>query len=126
MERKTLAEVLEEVKTYLLEDPTLERGCMISKDGNMHPFENVSEHPRGLIQMGPDAFKTLCSLAVDDNLYAWVHSHPFCAPYPSTIDVGMHDLPCNMIIYGIQEDEFKIYSNEEIRQLKAGLQIRGA
>lgn len=107
----------------MLVDPTVERGCMISKDGIVHPFRNMAADPRGLIQMGPDAFGTLCKLAAADNLHSWVHSHPFCAPVPSWIDIGMHDLPCMMIIYGVQEDRFAVYTNEEICKLQKGLTI---
>jgi proteasome lid subunit RPN8/RPN11 len=122
MNEQTLQDTLQRVRTYLLEDAEVERGCMLDKEGNIHPFQNHSSHPQAHIQMGPDAFKILCKLAAADNLFAWVHSHPKWAPIPSITDIQMHDMPCKMIIYGVPEDRFAVYENDEIIEKKKELE----
>ena len=65
-----------EVKEYLLEDPLVERAGLISKDFKFFPFDNTSTSPINEVIMSEEGFKKASSLFMDDNLLAWVHSHP--------------------------------------------------
>jgi proteasome lid subunit RPN8/RPN11 len=110
---------LQEIKDYLLVDPTVERGCLVTKDGRVIPFQNTALNQTALIRMGPDDFGIMVDLVNRGELLGWAHSHPHWMPYPSFIDIKMHQLPVQMIIYSITDDSFGIYTTEEIMAMES-------
>jgi proteasome lid subunit RPN8/RPN11 len=103
-----------QIKDYLLVDPMVERGCLVTSDYQIIPFENIAAYPAALIKMGPEDFGVMADLVRDNRLLGWAHSHPCWLPYPSFIDINMHQLPVQMIIYSITDDSFGIYTTDEI------------
>jgi proteasome lid subunit RPN8/RPN11 len=105
-------------REYLLEDPEVERGCLITQDMQIVPFKNVAKQPVARIEMAPEGFLEMARLYRESNLYGWLHSHPHWQPYPSITDVAMHNLPISMIIYSVPEDKFAEYTKEEMSQIR--------
>jgi proteasome lid subunit RPN8/RPN11 len=110
-----------EGREYLLQDKSVERGCLVTTDFELIPFTNVSNTPVGHIQLGIADFRVMKNLCFDGKLYAWLHSHPHWKAIPSTTDIASHNLPINMIIYSVPDNNFRMYSNEEVQQLSRGL-----
>ena len=106
-----------EIKEYLLEDATVERGCLITKKFEIISFKNIAKFPLARIQMGQEDFGVMADLVMNDNLFGWAHSHPKWSPYPSMTDLNMHPFPMTMVIYSVPEDRFGIYSHEEVETL---------
>ncbi len=101
----------------MLIDPKVERGCLITTNFSIIPFENIAEHPLALIEMGVEGFNAMTDLAMRRELYGWAHSHPHWKPYPSPTDINCHKAAMTMVIYSICYDEFGIYDNDEVNQL---------
>ena len=111
-------ECLLQIKDYLLVDPEVERGCLVTTDYQIIPFENTAVFQAALIRMGPQDFGVMADLVRQNLLLGWAHSHPCWFPYPSLIDIMMHQLPVQMIIYSITDDSFGIYTTDEIIDLE--------
>jgi proteasome lid subunit RPN8/RPN11 len=87
------------------------------------PFTNVSKNPTCRIQLGAADANTMFDLLFSDNLFAWVHSHPHWPAKPSVEDIIHHEIPTNMIIYSVCDDEFQLYTPEEIITLNDNLVV---
>lgn len=113
-------ETLDTIRTYF-KTSSDEMGCLVTKDWDVIPFENCVEEGtrKALIkQLKDEDVLTMLSLIERDNLFAWVHSHPTFAPYPSGTDIYNHDVPCNMMIWSGINDTFGIWSPEEIMAMR--------
>lgn len=103
-----------EATSYLLTDPTVERGALFTKDFKLIPFLNVSDTPGNKIEMGVSGYQDMIKLKLENNLLGWVHSHPKWAAIPSIMDIMQHKLAIYMVIYSIPYSRFSIYASEEI------------
>lgn len=92
-------------------DPTRERGCFISTDWKVTPFQNVSDNVVNHIQMGDGDFGLMADLVMKGRLYGWIHSHPHGPAHPSVTDLRCHRLPVNMLIYAIAKKKLVIIPN---------------
>jgi proteasome lid subunit RPN8/RPN11 len=111
-------ECLNRIKNYLLEDVSVERGCIVTKTWELIPFENTSSSPLTEIRQGPETFSRMVDLLKEDNLHCWAHSHPLWQPFPSMLDIAMHHLPVGMLIYGVPTDTFGFFSSNDINALE--------
>lgn len=101
-------------------DPTVERGCFITNEFELIPFDNVSKRPVSLIEASPEDWMKLADLIMEDNLYGWVHSHPHSLAIPSRTDIDFHQFPCNMIIYSVPRNHFTEWTVGDLDKLDAG------
>lgn len=106
-----------DIRNYMLDDPDVERGCLITNDWQLLPFENVSPNPVVEIRQGAETFGQMVDLLMADNLYCWAHSHPHCRAFPSTQDIKMHSLSIGMMIYSISNAEFGFYTTDDIIEM---------
>jgi proteasome lid subunit RPN8/RPN11 len=110
-------EVLVRGRNYLLKDPSVERGCLITTDWDIVPFKNVAEPAVSRIRMGPEDFGKFADLMMFGSVWGWLHSHPHWPPFPSSIDIQYQPAPITMVIYSVPMDAFGVYSPEEINAL---------
>jgi proteasome lid subunit RPN8/RPN11 len=104
-------------------DPTVERGCLLTNEFELITFDNISKTPEHLIEVTPEVWNQFADLMMEDNLYGWIHSHPFSLACPSTTDIKFHQFPCNMIIYSVRYDHFTEWTPDDIEDLEAGKEI---
>lgn len=119
-------ECLKGIRDYLLQDPEVERGCIVSTNMDIIPFENISPSPAAHILCSPEGVAEMGKLRRDNMLLGWAHSHPKWDPYPSVTDIACHKgYGCQMIIYSVPLDAFAIYKDKEIQVMRDAL-ISGA
>jgi len=104
-------------RNYLLADPTVERGALITTDWGLTPFTNIANPPVSRIRMGPEDFGVYADMMMFGAVWGWVHSHPHWPPFPSHTDIMNHPGPITMLIYSIPMDAFGLYSAEEVNAL---------
>lgn len=118
------AETLDKIREYFKTSPD-EMGCLVTKDWQVIPFENCADERsrRALIkQLKDEDVLHMLKLIEQDNLFAWVHSHPTFPAYPSGTDIYNHDVPCNMMIWSGTTDTFGIWSPDEIMEMRGKAQ----
>ena len=106
-----------QLKEYFLEDTELERGCLITADGEMIPFKNTAKNPVCEIQADLESYDKMVSLLFSGQLYGWAHSHPHWKARPSTTDLRFHQFPVNMIIYSVVDDEFNEFTPDDLKTI---------
>jgi proteasome lid subunit RPN8/RPN11 len=104
-------------------NPTVERGCLLTNDFEVIPFDNVSKTPEHLIEVSEETWCKFADLMIAEELYAWVHSHPYSLAAPSNTDITFHQFPCNMIIYSTRYKHFTEWTPEDLEDLEAGKEL---
>jgi proteasome lid subunit RPN8/RPN11 len=88
---------------------------IVTRAFGLLPFVNGSKTPRTLVKMADDSdFSVLASLAAEDQVWGWAHSHIDCEPVPSAIDIQYHQFSFNMVIFSCETMLFGIYTAKEI------------
>ena len=114
-----------QIREYLLQDPENKRGCIVTTDMDIIPFDNVSPTPSVHIACSLAGMAEMVKLMDSDILYGWAYSQPKWDPHPGVSDITSHFMATRMIIYSVPLDVFAVFENEQIKEMKTAL-ISGA